>query len=739
MSGSEQVSRQQHTPFHWAYLGLVVMIVALVGLVIARLRRATPLSLNAQAQAVADVPVAEAPAERTQPINQVWLARGLIAVVIIITLVLMFIFNRHDVLPPLVPTIALLVVGWRLFGVAMRFSPRVNHQDWLTALDGRLFALPLLTGILSLSLVVERNGEIFGVAALAGMSQAVQFFLFGGGMILITIGLSGTWRLWPSRETLRANRRELVIVSLIMLAGLFIRVWELSDALHIFIDEYNFAVTVDSMQHGDSYSLFLPFNEIAAFPALFPYLQRFFVDIFGHDLVGLRLLSAVIGTLTIPAVYLLARELFDRKVAFIAAALLVTYPPHLHFSRLGLNNIADPLPGTLALALLALAWRTNRRLYFVLAGVSLGMTQYFYEMGRLFYPILIVVWVLTIIISQRRRVQWRGLVWTAAAASLVGLPMPVSWLAQDLSLTPRLTDHRVAPLGGYLAQSLSSAEGQLNLIARVKSPLLHYVHTPDSMWWYGADEPLLQWFLVPLALTGMFFILWRWRMQGAMLLLLWIGGAAVGNSLAADPIMTQRFVVVFPALVLTAAVGLRYTMAILWAYREWRFLQHAVVVMMLVTISALQAHYYFNIHLPKYIASIVADNPGGDQFDAMHRASKLPENTAIHFVPETERDNWFYIGIYNYLAENDNPFDFATSGTLTAQDIIGLPEDMNQAFFVEQRDLETRRLLWHIFPTMNPPTFSSYRLPYREQMELYFIPAGTERVIPDDVSMTEHS
>ena len=51
----------------------------------------------------------------------------------------------------------------------------------------------------------------------------------------------------------------------------------------------------------------------------------------------------------------------------IAAVLLATFPPHLHFSRVGIIEIADPFIGVLGFALLAQAFRTQRRLEYVAA------------------------------------------------------------------------------------------------------------------------------------------------------------------------------------------------------------------------------------------------------------------------------------------------------------------------------------------------------------------------------------
>ena len=57
------------------------------------------------------------------------------------------------------------------------------------------------------------------------------------------------------------------------------------------------------------------------------------IKLFGQTPFALRLLPAIGGTLAIPALYVLARELFGRRVALMAAILLAVSHAHIHFSR----------------------------------------------------------------------------------------------------------------------------------------------------------------------------------------------------------------------------------------------------------------------------------------------------------------------------------------------------------------------------------------------------------------------
>ena len=90
-------------------------------------------------------------------------------------------------------------------------------------------------------------------------------------------------------------------------------------------------------------------------PPLYYALLRGWTLLLGTGPVALRLLSVVIGTLAIPAVYLAGRRLFgSRRTALLAAALLAINPLHIYYSQ---EVRMYGLVALLSTAILAAAWR----------------------------------------------------------------------------------------------------------------------------------------------------------------------------------------------------------------------------------------------------------------------------------------------------------------------------------------------------------------------------------------------
>ena len=119
---------------------------------------------------------------------------------------------------------------------------------------------------------------------------------------------------------------------------------------------------------------------------LYLYLVAASVGMLGRTPGAIRVVSAILGTLTIPAAYLAARELFNRRIGLLTAAIAAVTLWHVALSRVGFRAISLPLVASLAIWQGALAWRTHRIRHSILAGALTGLTFYTYLSAR-FIPI----------------------------------------------------------------------------------------------------------------------------------------------------------------------------------------------------------------------------------------------------------------------------------------------------------------------------------------------------------------
>jgi hypothetical protein len=651
----------------------------------------------------------------------------------------------------------LLVGGWLVLFAALALTRRlppfpVALAAPLTTRQSRWRWPVLLVGILLLGAFAEINGGLLGIETLAGRSPHTQFVLLVGGIVCLVVGLGApsaeTWLYpvgaiheWPLQAALGGSEtrpykgftqsRFVELALLLLLTGfaLGVRFWNLGESVRVLVDEGHFALGVTHFWVFDDIRLLEPMPTSASFPFIFSYGQMWGVELFGRSFLGLRTFSAVLGALTVPALYLLARSLYDRPTAWAAALILATFPPHVHYSRLGLNNIADPFFGTLALACLAHGLRSGRRRDYALAGVLLGLTQYFYDGGRVLYPALAFGWLLGGAVVWRPRPPLRGIVIAALAFGLVAAPVYYALAGLDFPVFNRL-DKTALDSDEYWARD-REPDNLLTRVVHFHASLSMYVNTPENTFvyyyiYYDGKHPLvLEWF-VPAFMLGIGIALWRWRTPG-VLPVLWLLGTSLGNALLVESAVSARYVVAFPALALLIAVGLRYTLALLWPPRWPERYQRLILAALVLTITTWQALYYFGPHLDRFNKEVRL-HVNYDVEDALLRAQDFAPFTEIHIfatrvLPQNDAQ-WFA----NFLAD-DLIVTIQAPEDVQVVDLKQLPREVDHAFFVpadEPATLATLEAVFGFYPIQTTP----YDVPHGKALLLYYVPALPEALRP---------
>jgi 4-amino-4-deoxy-L-arabinose transferase-like glycosyltransferase len=446
-----------------------------------------------------------------------------------------------------------------------------------------------------------------------GLDQAT-----GDVVLLWTLGVSavGLAALWPPRlqgnwrDRLRSVGRdawlEAATVAALTMLALVLRVAAL--------DSVPYTLGGDEAWHGLLARQVLtgqlrnPFGMgYMSMPTFFYWPISWSLWLVGDNMTGLRLPAALVGTVTVPILYLFARDLWGRRTALLSALFLAAYDYHVHYSRLGANNVWDPL------FVLVVLWAVERGLSnaegakrtrsFLLAGVVMGLSVYFYTGARLLPP-LVAAYVGFVWLRVRAgrmpgattRNLGRNLVLLALALLITAAPMlsyavahPAEWNARLnqvgiiqsgwLAREPGLTDKTTAYI---LAEQFLRAAGAFHVY-------------PDRTVWYGANRPLLGLLAGALAVLGMAWAVAHWRERRYFLVLLWFWSVIVsGGMLTESPPSSQRLVIAIPAVVLLVTFGLEQTARlvcrILVFDRRWERVFLGVLVAILAVSSV---HYYF--------------------------------------------------------------------------------------------------------------------------------------------------
>ncbi len=637
---------------------------------------------------------------------------------------------------------ALFVLGGLALGGAVWLARRGADLTLLPvpgALPGtRFHARWLLVGAGSflLLLLAEANGEFFDIALLASLPTHGQFALLVGGLALIHTGLRGV-EIKAQHKAARAQGRKDEIykssaslplsafaLGFLTVLAFFLRVWDLENSVRFLVDELSFLSAVEGALLFPDSKLVQPVDNIAAFPRVITYFQAAGVSLLGHSFSGLRIASVIIGTLTVPVVYLLGRTLFDRKVALMAAALLATFPPHIHFSRLALTEAFSAFTGTLALALLAQGLLENRQRDWVLGGLVLGLTHYFHEGGRLLYTPLALLWLCSLWLLYRGRVAWRGILVALLVAVLVAAPVYYTLAGLGMPVMPRFVSPTVGLTETYWQELAAGARTDDHLRQQMLRPLLMYVHGLDSSLFYRGETALLLPIVAAAFLAGAWYALWRWRAPGLLLLLLWVLATSFGNSLLEISTSAARYVVAYPALMLLTAVGVRYVAPLILPEREAnRRLYWRVVGALVAGLAVVQAAYYFNQHLPTYNHQIRQIWDSRDGQDVALRAARLAPGTRAHLISRDPLPDNYVRGLFGFMnAGGHVRLNVLAPHDLTPDYFEHLPRTADHAFFIAPDDTETLALVEQYFYLL-PPQPSPYDdLPTEAQFMLYRAP-----------------
>ena len=280
---------------------------------------------------------------------------------------------------------------------------------------------------------------------------------------------------------------------------------------------------------------------------MFIYLVAVSVAFLGRNPVAIRIVAAIVGTLTIPVTYLLIRELFcstdqgGRVVPFLTSLWLATSYWHINFSRLGFRGILLPLLASLSFYFLWRGWNellgarqqtSSQRflglVWFCTAGVCFGLTMYTYTPSR-FLPFVLVPMLGCMVPDSRPRELRRLDVHDTNLPS----PSPLTSLAafglSFLLVFAPLGMYYVTDVGSFFARSgvsvFNASPGEPMVILLGKNALRQlamfgFVGDPNTRH-DPAGRPAFDLFTLVLFLIGVAISIRRWRQIPYLFALSW--------------------------------------------------------------------------------------------------------------------------------------------------------------------------------------------------------------------------
>jgi len=358
-------------------------------------------------------------------------------------------------------------------------------------------------------------------------------------------------------EWLSRHRADVIIVLVLTALAALLRFTWLGDAPSIIDgDEGLFGMSGLAVLDGQ---FFNPFATYQGAGTLYMHLIAGLMRLLGADVMGVRAITSIGGSLAIPSVYGLGRELAGRRAGFAAAVLMTVSQYHIHFSRIvSVTYTQGTFFNALALYLLVSGLRRGSASRLMLAGWVIGMYFLLYLDARMMIGIAVLMLFALAVVDRAlivRNLVRLGLL--AIVFVIVAAPM-WAWAARHPDdfgarfaaglLGEGILEERMADTGKTAAQLV--ADTGLQMVMTITAlPVLDY---------FSGGPPALDALGSVLFTLGLAYTLARLRRPESLILNVWLWAAAA--AIAAFTIdeygAGYHLLFVFPVVCVLMGIGL---------------------------------------------------------------------------------------------------------------------------------------------------------------------------------------
>jgi hypothetical protein len=390
-----------------------------------------------------------------------------------------------------------------------------------------------------------------------------------------------------------------------------------------------------------------------SFPSFFYFLQSISIRILGQTTAALRIPSAIIGGLTLSAVYLIGRRMFNPQTGLIAALFMTGFHYHIHFSRMGINNIWDAFWFIVILGMFWDGWKHKRRSSFIIVGVCLGVSQYFYVTVRML-PFILLLWLASVAIFNRDSLRGIGKNLIFVLFLMVIAFLPLAWFFYTHPYDFMAPYARVGVFGWWLENEmgLTGLPAWQVMFKQFVLSLESFISAPLEVW-YSPGTAILRPTAAAFFLLGLCLLLLKWRDARTHLFVIWLAAFVATATLSLPATAAQRFVAAAPVCVLLVGYAFSEISRLLAkAWIDKAKILNALGIVVILLIAADDTWFYFKEYTPTSYMG------GPNTYVAQKLAEYLQtkEDMDVAFFGEP-RMGYYSISSLPYLAPHIRGFD----------------------------------------------------------------------------------
>jgi len=396
---------------------------------------------------------------------------------------------------------------------------------------------------------------------------------------------------------------EVLVVALLTAVAVAVRLIDLADLPSVFSDDEGIdAVRGVGVEQGQRQNFF-DMGAGSVQPNLYYSTIALSYKLLGTSVLSARLPTALLGAATVPLLYLMLREMFDRRVALIGAAFVAVFHFHVHYSRIAFNNAGDAFVAVLVLYFAFRAIRTHALLDFAFTGLAAGMAYYFF-MGARVVPIVLVLLLAFMIVRTRGRFVLRNFWGLAAAltgALIAFFPAGLAFNEDTVGLYERWETVNIFDSGWLDQQAALTGHSQLHVLwDKFQESFGTLVVYDDVVRHYNAGVPLLDGLTAVLFVIGGVYALLRVFQARFFALFALLGiTLTLGAALLVPPVSSNRLLALTPVIAAFVGVGLVVAAdAFAHVMPRWRSYMPAAMVIVVALIAFFNLSFYFGTYTP---------------------------------------------------------------------------------------------------------------------------------------------
>jgi len=328
--------------------------------------------------------------------------------------------------------------------------------------------------------------------------------------------------------------------------------------------------------------------------------HAFFMLLFGQTIIADRLGSIIFGILVLPILYLLLKDFFDKRVAFVSTILLGTSHMWLALSRIGITYVQSTFFIASIVYILLKAFKTHKTIYFILGGAMFGLSLYSNFAVRIVPILTLVLFIHYFVTTKLTRKKILNITCFLVLAVIIFTPQGSFYLKNPGTFSSRENSVFVfSKMAKEWTNYTNMSNAQIILTQTTRA---FNIFAGDNSTQYGFKGQLLDYLSIFFFLVGVSYGALKVKYFRYQFMFFWLLLAILGQIFTSipPPIFLPRFVVGLPIIYLFISIGILKGSEIISKLLIKHKYLHIIAILFIACIVFWNIYTYFVIY-PKQI------------------------------------------------------------------------------------------------------------------------------------------